>query len=100
MIPDLALSPGSNGLVKYVSFVVHMPTVIDGQHYAAEDAAFLLSKQRRQRTRPRWLKALDESDRQAVGQDLMRAQWRWPVGMPLCRAMGQGLWEIRTELPS
>ncbi|NKI96841.1 type II toxin-antitoxin system RelE/ParE family toxin [Rhizobacter sp. SG703] len=47
-----------------------------------------------------WLKALDLQDRAAVGQDLMRAQWRWPVGMPLCRAMGQGLWEIRTQLPS
>ena len=47
-----------------------------------------------------WLKSLDEPDRRAVGQDLMRAQWRWPVGMPLCRAMGQGLWEIRTDLPS
>jgi phage-related protein len=47
-----------------------------------------------------WLKALETPDRLAVGQDLMRAQWRWPVGMPLCRAMGQGLWEIRTELPS
>lgn len=47
-----------------------------------------------------WLKGLDPADRLAVGQDLMRAQWRWPVGMPLCRAMGQGLWEVRTELPS
>lgn len=47
-----------------------------------------------------WLKALNEPDRRAVGQDLMRAQWRWPVGMPLCRAMGQGLWEVRTDLPS
>jgi phage-related protein len=47
-----------------------------------------------------WLKALDAPDRLAIGQDLMRAQWRWPVGMPLCRPMGQGLWEIRTELPS
>jgi len=47
-----------------------------------------------------WLKELEASDRLAVGQDLMRAQWRWPVGMPLCRAMGQGLWEIRTDLPS
>ncbi|MBK7662186.1 MAG: type II toxin-antitoxin system RelE/ParE family toxin [Sterolibacteriaceae bacterium] len=47
-----------------------------------------------------WLKALNAPDRLVVGQDLMRAQWRWPVGMPLCRAMGQGLWEIRTELPS
>jgi phage-related protein len=47
-----------------------------------------------------WLKSLDEPERYAVGQDLMRAQWRWPVGMPLCRPMGQGLWEIRTDLPS
>jgi hypothetical protein len=34
----------------------------------------------------------------AIGKDLLRAQWRWPVGMPLCRAMGSGLWEIRTDL--
>lgn len=27
-------------------------------------------------------------------------QFRWPVGMPLCRAMGEGLWEVRTSLPS
>ena len=26
-------------------------------------------------------------------------QWRWPVGMPLCRPMGKGLWEVRTDLP-
>lgn len=30
----------------------------------------------------------------------MRVQFRWPVGMPLCRAMGDGLWEVRTSLPS
>ena len=47
-----------------------------------------------------WLKALEPADRKAVGQDLMRAQWRWPVGMPLCRPLGEGLFEIRTELPS
>jgi phage-related protein len=47
-----------------------------------------------------WLKALPPADRREVGKDLMRAQWRWPVGMPLCRAMGEGLWEIRTDLPS
>jgi Phage derived protein Gp49-like (DUF891) len=32
-----------------------------------------------------WLKGLDEAERRAIGTDLMRAQWRWPVGMPLCR---------------
>jgi phage-related protein len=47
-----------------------------------------------------WLKALPTSERQAIGKDLLRAQWRWPVGMPLCRAMGNGLWEIRTDLPT
>lgn len=46
-----------------------------------------------------WLLALDAPERHAIGQDLMRAQWRWPVGMPLCRPIGQGLWEIRTGLP-
>ena len=47
-----------------------------------------------------WLKALPEAERHAVGKDLLRAQWRWPVGMPLCRPMGAGLWEIRTDLPT
>ena len=47
-----------------------------------------------------WLKDLPEGERQAIGKDLLRAQWRWPVGMPLCRPMGNGLREIRTDLPS
>ena len=46
-----------------------------------------------------WLKGLDEAERRAIGTDLLRAQWRWPVGMPLCRPMGKGLWEVRTDLP-
>ena len=45
-----------------------------------------------------WLHGLDEGDRNAIGQDLMRVQYRWPVGMPLCRAMGGGLWEVRSDL--
>lgn len=47
-----------------------------------------------------WLRALPQEERHAIGTDLLRAQWRWPVGMPLCRAMGSGLWEIRTDLPT
>ena len=45
-----------------------------------------------------WLKRLDRKERRAIGNDLMRAQWRWPVGMPLVRPLGKGLWEVRTEL--
>jgi len=47
-----------------------------------------------------WLKGLDEVERRAIGTDLLRAQWRWPVGMPLCRPLGEGLWEVRTNLPN
>src|SRR6267154_2362589 len=46
-----------------------------------------------------WLKELPENDRRAIGLDLTRLQYRWPVGMPLCRPMGNGLWEVRTSLP-
>ena len=46
-----------------------------------------------------WLQRLDEAERQEIGKDLLRAQWRWPVGMPLCRPMGDGLWEI-PDLPT
>lgn len=52
------------------------------------------------RTAREWLKELPENERHAIGRNLLRAQWRWPIGMPLCRAMGSGLWEIRTDLPT
>ena len=45
-----------------------------------------------------WLRRLGEEDRNAIGQDLMRVQYRWPVGMPLCRPLGDGLWEVRSDL--
>jgi phage-related protein len=47
-----------------------------------------------------WLKSLDAVERREIGKDLLRAQWRWPVGMPLCRPLGNGLWEVRTGLPA
>jgi phage-related protein len=47
-----------------------------------------------------WLRSLDDRDQNTIGLDLTRVQFRWPVGMPLCRAMGDGLWEMRTNLPS
>jgi phage-related protein len=47
-----------------------------------------------------WLKYLPAEERHEIGSDLLRAQWRWPIGMPLCRPMGDGLWEIRTNLPT
>lgn len=47
-----------------------------------------------------WLKELPAEERRAIGLDLQRVQFRWPVGMPLCRALGHGIWEVRTTLPT
>jgi phage-related protein len=30
----------------------------------------------------------------------MRVQFGWPIGMPLVRSLGEGLWEVRSDLPS
>jgi len=46
-----------------------------------------------------WLKKLTDEDRRIVGGDIARAEFGWPVGMPLCRSMGGGLWEVRSNLP-
>ena len=27
-------------------------------------------------------------------------EYGWPVGMPVCRPLGAGLWEVRSTLPS
>jgi phage-related protein len=45
-----------------------------------------------------WLRELTSQDRQQVGKDLAMVQYGWPVGMPLCRALGKGLWEVRSSI--
>jgi phage-related protein len=47
-----------------------------------------------------WLRALDKEDRRAIGLDLMRVQFGWPIGMPLVRSLKGGIWEVRSTLPS
>src|SRR5215472_4248791 len=47
-----------------------------------------------------WLRSLDKADRRAIGLDLMRVQFGWPIGMPLVRSVKCGLWEARSTLPS
>jgi phage-related protein len=48
-----------------------------------------------------WLQSLPRDDRRTIGADLATMQQvGWPVGMPLCRSMDDGLWEVRSDLPS
>jgi len=45
-----------------------------------------------------WLQALSKADRHLIGTDILRVQEQWPIGMPVCRALGKGLWEVRSSL--
>ena len=45
-----------------------------------------------------WLKGLSRDDRKIVGEDIRDVEFSWPIGMPLCRPMGGGLWEVRSTL--
>ena len=47
-----------------------------------------------------WLMRLPVLDRKQVGHDIRDVEFGWPVGMPLCKSLGDGLWEIRSDLPS
>ena len=46
-----------------------------------------------------WLRAMEPQDRRLVGEDIKTVEFGWPVGMPTCRPMGDGLYEVRTRLP-
>jgi len=46
-----------------------------------------------------WLKALPYSeDRKRIGEDIKTVEFGWPVGMPVCRPLGHGIHEVRTQL--
>ena len=47
-----------------------------------------------------WLNELSREDKRTVGRDVAKVQFGWPVGMPLCRPLSAGLWEVRSSLPS
>lgn len=45
-----------------------------------------------------WLKTLDDQDRKVIGEDIATVEYGWPIGMPTCRPLGKGLWEVRSNL--
>jgi phage-related protein len=45
-----------------------------------------------------WLKAMAPLDRQRIGEDIRTVEYGWPLGMPICRPLGSGLHEVRTNL--
>ena len=47
-----------------------------------------------------WLNELSREDQRTVGRDIAKVQFGWPVGLPICRPLGGGLWEVRSTLRS
>lgn len=45
-----------------------------------------------------WLKSLEKQDRFRIGTDIKTVEFGWPIGMPTCRPLGHGLYEVRTNL--
>lgn len=45
-----------------------------------------------------WLKKLNLEDRKIIGEDIKDVEFAWPIGMPLVRGLGNGLWEVRSNL--
>ena len=45
-----------------------------------------------------WLKGLSAKDRKRIGEGIKTVEFGWPVGMPVCRPLGDGVYEVRTSL--
>ena len=45
-----------------------------------------------------WLKELSSGDRKRIGEDIKTVEFGWPIGMPVCRPLSDGIYEVRTGL--
>src|ERR1700730_13233002 len=97
---NLTMSMVSRWLLAFahgVSFVVHCA---DDACAPSRACGRLLSLDNGQRSGTRV--AAEPSRRRSTGDRRRSAtlQVGWPIGMPLCRSLGGGLWELRSNLPS
>ena len=45
-----------------------------------------------------WLLSLDREDRRIIGEDIATVEFGYPIGMPVCRNLGNGLYEVRSSI--
>lgn len=45
-----------------------------------------------------WLKGLSANDRKRIGEDIKTVEFGWPLGMPICKPLSDGICEVRTTL--
>jgi len=46
----------------------------------------------------KWLKAMSKNDKVLIGTDIRTVELGWPIGMPVCRKLEDGIYEVRTTL--
>lgn len=66
-----------------------MEPILDVHFFASESGAEPVRE---------WLKLLPAVERKTIGEDIKTVQYGWPLGMPLVRSLGSGLWEVRIRL--
>jgi phage-related protein len=45
-----------------------------------------------------WLLGLSVEDRKTIGEDIKTVEFGWPIGMPTAKALGGGLYEVRSTI--
>jgi len=45
-----------------------------------------------------WLLTFEKEDKQAIGVDIKTVEYGWPIGMPVARSLGKGLYEVRSHI--
>lgn len=45
-----------------------------------------------------WIRSRSADDRKVIGADIATVERGWPIGMPVCRPLGDGLWEVRSNI--
>jgi phage-related protein len=46
----------------------------------------------------KWLLELSKEDRFIIGVDIKTIEYGWPIGMPVCKPLGDKLYEIRSSI--
>ena len=82
-------------LLDNVPGLVHLETV---KINALLSVKFFKTESGSEPVRDWLLEDLNEEERKVVGRDIKIIQMCWPIGMPLVKSMGSGLWEVRSNL--
>jgi phage-related protein len=47
-----------------------------------------------------FLSEFNKHDKKIIGTDIVIIEFGWPIGMPVCKAIGNGLYEVRSTVSS